>query len=94
MTGSLRTAWEEKSGATGKQREEERTWVHSRAEKRARREGLYDSALLRGIVVGGVGQGALGKRTRRCWTEGETERETERVVEKRWQKEETKGDRV
>lgn len=49
-----------------------------------------------GIVVGSVGyrvhrakeQGDAGQEA------GGAERETERVVEKRWQKEETKGDRV
>lgn len=54
-----------------------------------------------GIVVGSVGyrvhrakeQGDAGQEAGGGGGGG-AERETERVVEKRWQKEETKGDRV
>lgn len=76
--------------------ERKRGHGYIREQRNVREEKAYMTQLsfAAGIVVGGVGQGASGKRTRRCWTEGETERETERVVEKRWQKEETKGDRV
>lgn len=73
--------------------------AHLRVEERARREGyMTQLSLAVGIVVGSVGHtGCIGrknKETLKAGDQGQKERETERVVEKRWQKEETKGDRV
>lgn len=97
MTGSLsaslrrREGWCDEKATRGR---EDMGTFESRETYEKRR--LYDSALLRGWHRGRwCRSGCIGQKNKEMLDRRlRAERETERVVEKRWQKEETKGDRV